>query len=94
MLDSNDPLVVLADTINWDAFNDSFAKYYSSEGIPAKPIRLMVGLLILKQLENLSDENIVLQFKRNPYYQYFCKMSEYQPELPCEGQIWSILEKE
>ena len=31
-------------------------------------IRLMVGLLLLKQLENLSDENIVLQFKRNPYY--------------------------
>ena len=37
-----------------------------------KPIRLMVGLLMLKQLENLSDENVVLQFKRNPYYQYFC----------------------
>jgi hypothetical protein len=29
----------------------------------------MAGLLILKQLENLSDERIVLPFKRNPYYQ-------------------------
>jgi hypothetical protein len=29
------------------------------------------GLLILKQLENLSDERIVLPFKRNPYYQCF-----------------------
>jgi IS5 family transposase len=38
----------------------------------AKPIRLMVSLLLLKQLENLSDERVVLQFKRNPYYQYFC----------------------
>jgi hypothetical protein len=28
----------------------------------------MVGLLILKQLENLSDEVVVVQFKRNPYY--------------------------
>lgn len=45
----------------------------------------MVGLLILKQLENLSDENIVLQWKRNPYYQYFCGMSEYQPALPCDS---------
>jgi hypothetical protein len=27
----------------------------------------MVGLLLLKQLENLSDERVVLQFKRNPY---------------------------
>ncbi len=84
MLDSNDPLVALADTINWEAFDDSFEKYYSDNGRPAKPIRLMVGLLILKQLENLSDENAVLQWKRNPYYQYFCGMTEYQPALPCD----------
>ena len=84
MLDSNDPLVALADTINWGQFDDSFEKYYSDKGRPAKPIRLMVGLLILKQLENLSDENIVLQWKRNPYYQYFCGMTEYQPALPCD----------
>lgn len=45
----------------------------------------MVGLLLLKQLENLSDENIVLQFKRNPYYQYFCGCTEYTPALPCHA---------
>jgi len=65
-------------------FENEFAKYNSNKGRPAKPIRLMVGLLILKQLENLSDENIVLQWKRNPYYQYFCGMNEYQPLLPCD----------
>ena len=84
MLDSNDPLVALADTINWGLFDESFEKYYSDKGRPAKPIRLMVGLLILKQLEDLSDENAVLQWKRNPYYQYFCGMTEYQPVLPCD----------
>ena len=26
---------------------------------------------------------MVLQWKRNPYYQYFCGMGEYQPALPC-----------
>ncbi len=84
MLDSNDPLVALADIISWAQFDESFEKYYSDNGRPAKPIRLMVGLLILKQLENLSDENAVLQWKRNPYYQYFCGMTEYQPALPCD----------
>ena len=68
VLDSKDPLIVLADTIKWEIFEADFKKYYSKNGRPAKPIRLMVGLLLLKQLENLSDENIVLQFKRNPYY--------------------------
>ena len=45
----------------------------------------MVGLLILKQLENLSDESIVLQWKRNPYYQAFCSMKEFQQKLPCHN---------
>ncbi|MBK8328624.1 MAG: transposase [Bacteroidetes bacterium] len=40
-------------------------------GKPAKPIRLMVSLLILKQLRNLSDESIVEQWSENVYYQYF-----------------------
>ena len=87
MLDSKDPLVALADTIKWDEFEKEFAKYYKNEkeGRPSKPIRLMVGLLLLKQLENLSDENIVLQWKRNPYYQYFCGMNEYTPAYPCHS---------
>ena len=67
MLDSRDPLVALADKLNWGVYEASFEKYYSKEGRPAKPIRLMVGLLLLKQLENLSDERVVLQWKRNPY---------------------------
>jgi len=85
MLDSHDPLIALADTIDWGYFEESFAQYYSEEGRPAKPIRLMVGLLLLKQLENLSDERVVLQWKRNPYYQYFCGMETYTPSLPCDA---------
>ena len=56
MLDMSDPLIALADTIDWQIFEDAFAKYYSDEGRPAKPIRLIVGILLLKQLENLSDD--------------------------------------
>lgn len=85
MLDSNDPLIALADTIHWELFEDSFEKYYSIEGRPAKPIRLMVGLLLLKQLKNLSDEEIIEQWKQNPYYQYFCGFHEFQIALPCHS---------
>lgn len=44
----------------------------------------MAWLLMLKQLENLSDENVVLQWKRNHYYQYFCWMNDYCSSLPCD----------
>jgi len=85
-LDVKDPLIQLANTINWTVFDDAFEQHYSqNNGRPSKPIRLMVGLLLLKQLENLSDERVVLQFKRNPYYQYFCGYSNYIPGMPCNA---------
>ena len=85
MLDANDPLIALADVVEWDRIIQKLEKYYDqTNGRPGKPIRLMAGLLMLKQLENLSDENVVLQWKRNPYYQYFCGMSDYHSSLPCD----------
>lgn len=85
-LDATDPLLQLAAEIPWQEFDDAFSVHYTKGiGAPSKPIRLMVGLLILKQLENLSDEAIVLQWKRNPYYQAFCGMKEFQRKLPCHS---------
>ena len=85
-LDAHDPLLLLADAIPWSEFDQAFGKHYTpGHGRPAKPIRLMVGLLILKQLENLSDEAVVLQFKRNPYYQAFCGVTEFSLKLPCDS---------
>jgi IS5 family transposase len=85
MLDENDPLIALADAIDWRRIEKELEKYYDHfNGRPGKPVRLMAGLLMLKQLENLSDENVVLQWKRNPYYQYFCGMNDYCSSLPCD----------
>ena len=85
-LDPNDPLLKLASAIPWQEFEESFSIHYTAAaGAPSKPIRLMVGLLILKQLESLSDESVVLQWKRNPYYQAFCGMKEFQQKLPCHS---------
>ena len=85
-LDPNDPLLRLANVIPWHELDQAFAKHYCQGlGRPAKPIRLMVGLLILKQLENLSDEVVVVQFKRNPYYQAFCGFTEFSCKQPCDS---------
>ena len=66
MLDSKDPLIVLADNFPWSKVEIKFQKYYKNDkvGRPNKPIRLMVGLLLLKQLKNLSDERIVEEWKQ------------------------------
>lgn len=45
IVDQQHPLVLLADKIEWQRFEDSFSKHYSRRmGKPAKPIRLMVLL--------------------------------------------------
>lgn len=46
------PLLLLVKKIPWATFEKEFAPLYADFGRPAKPLRLMVGLLLLKQLEN------------------------------------------
>ena len=58
-LNPKHPLLQLAKNIPWDYFEAEFSALYSALGRPAKPIRLMVGLCILKHMENLSDERVV-----------------------------------
>jgi len=84
-LDEADPLLKLASVIPWDDFEQAFKIHYSGIGAPAKPIRLMVGLLLLKQLENLSDEKVVIQWKQNPYYQVFCGQPSFSLTEPCHS---------
>ena len=83
-LNQKHPLFQLAHQIQWVVFEDAFSKHYSlTQGAPSKPIRLMVSLLILKQLRNLSDESIVEQWSENAYYQYFSGEQTFSPKTPC-----------
>ncbi len=83
-LDQKHPLFQLANLINWTVFDEAFKKHYSEKmGKPAKPIRLMVSLMILKHLRNLSDENLVVHWSENIYFQYFSGEQHFQPNIPC-----------
>jgi IS5 family transposase len=83
-LNPKDPLLLLAKELPWERFEQDFAPLYSLVGRPAKPVRLMIGLLLLKQIENLSDEKVVEAWIRNPYYQAFCGIEHFQWKMPCD----------
>lgn len=83
-LDPKDLLLALAQKLPWEQFEKAFAPLYSEMGRPAKPVRLMIGLLLLKQIESLSDESVVEAWVRNPYYQAFCGMEHFQWQPPCD----------
>ena len=83
-LNQKHPIYKLANLIDWQRFDTAFAPLYCLDnGRPAKPIRLMVALLILKNLRNLSDENLVEQWSENLYYQYFSGEHSFQCTIPC-----------
>ena len=86
LLNQQHPLYKLSRKINWHVFEKAFIPLYSPDnGRPAKPIRLMCGLLILKHLRDISDESVVEQWSENAYFQYFCGMHEFVPSFPCNS---------
>ena len=83
-LNLNHPLVQLAETIDWESFEETFGRVVkASGGRPALPTRLMVGLHYLKGLYDESDESVVAKWVENPYWQHFCGEQVFQHELPC-----------
>ena len=86
LLNQQHPLYKLSQKIHWSVFEKAFTPLYCADnGRPAKPIRLMCGLLILKHLRNISDESVVEQWSENAYFQYFCGMHEFTPSYPCNA---------
>ena len=76
------PLVILSEKIPWEEFDKAFASKYSIHGRPYS-IRLMVGLLILKQMHNLSDDKVIEMWIQNPYFQVFCGEIRFRWDPPC-----------
>lgn len=85
-LNQKHPLFILANRVDWQLFEDAFNPLYCADnGRPGKPIRLMVGLLMLKHIGNISDQSVVEQWSENNYYQYFCGEVAFVCGAPCEA---------
>lgn len=80
----NHELVLLANKINWNYFEEAFSSLYSNTGKPAMPIRLIVDSLMLKRIYNLGDETLCEAWVRDPYMQYFCGMAHFEYRFPCD----------
>src|SRR4029077_592002 len=77
-------LVRLGELIDWERLEAHFAAYYHEAGRPGLPIRLVVGLHLLKHIEGLSDEAVCERWERDPYMQYFCGEEYFQHAFPLE----------
>ena len=85
LLNQRHALYKLTNQIDWSAIEGHFGELYCEDnGSPGKPVRLMVGLEMLKQMHKLSDEGVVDSWIENPYWQYFCGEYYFQHELPID----------
>jgi transposase, IS5 family len=83
IIDLGHPLVRLAREIDWGFLDRRFASVCApGPGQPGLPTRLVAGLLILKNMHNLSDEVLCARWLENPYYQFFCGELSFCHRLP------------
>ena len=72
-LSSRNRWLKLAEALPWEKIDAAYGRYFSAGyGRPAKDSRLACGLLAVKQLKNISDEDAVTEFMESPYIQAFC----------------------
>ncbi|KJR46365.1 hypothetical protein UF75_3232 [Desulfosporosinus sp. I2] len=85
-LDANNRWVKMADLIPWDVVEDRYASHFPKHtGNVAKPVRVALGALIIKEKCGFSDEETVQQIMENPYLQYFIGLEEFQTTPPFDS---------
>jgi len=72
----------LAEKINWESVEKEFSAFYSTRGAPSIPIRIMVGLSLLKKIYHHSDKSALGHWLENPYWQHFCGEVYFQHKTP------------
>jgi IS5 family transposase len=83
IIDMRHSLVLLGARIDWQRIGTTLGEVYSdAAGQPPLPTRLMAGLLVLKHMHNLSDEDLVARWVENPYFQHFCGEEHFRHKAP------------
>jgi IS5 family transposase len=85
LLNPSHEFYMLAEMIDWDHYEKEFGQFYSENNSrEPKPIRLMVGLVMLQNMFNVSDRVVVRTWLENPYWQFFCGFDFLQWRFPID----------
>lgn len=82
--------VRLAGIIPWNLAESFYSEQFSQNphGPSAKPARLALGALIIKERLGVSDEEAVEQIRENPYLQYFLGFHEFRDQAPFDPSMY------
>ena len=92
-LRSDNRWVILAKQIPWQKIEEDYSANFNGLGCPAKPARVALGSLIIKERLGTTDRETVLQIAENPYLQYFLGFAEYKDEVPFDHSLLTLFRK-
>jgi IS5 family transposase len=87
--------VRLSQIIPWGVLEEKYAKQFTKSGMgaPAKPVRIALGALIIKEKCGFTDEETVEQIRENHYFQYFIGLPAYRDEKPFDPSMMVYFRK-
>src|SRR5271166_7198033 len=77
-------LVQLSEKLDWEWLDGEIAPLYSEQGRPGIESRFVIGLLLLKHIFTLSDEEACDRWVYDPYFQHFTGEEFFQHSFPHE----------
>jgi hypothetical protein len=93
-LDANNRWVKLSEIMPWEQIEKDYADLFPSDtGMVAKPLRMALGSLIIKERCGFTDRETVEQITENPYLQYFIGLEKYQIEPPFDPSLMVYFRK-
>ena len=93
-LNGDNRWVRLAHAIPWDRILPVYERSFSStEGRPPINGRVVIGALIIKHMELLSDRATLDHISENVYMQYFLGYSSFTDEVPFTAPLFVTLRK-
>ncbi|HAL65921.1 MAG TPA: IS5 family transposase, partial [Bacteroidales bacterium] len=93
-LSANNRWVKLSKIIPWEQIEKDYANLFpSGTGNVAKPLRMALGALIIKERCGFTDRETVEQITENPYLQYFIGLEKYQIEPPFDPSLMVFFRK-
>jgi len=93
-LNENNRWLRLNELIPWEELETEYSKYFSeNRGRPGLDSQLVLGVICIKHMLKLSDEDAVEQVQENPYMQAFCGLESFATESLFNDSSLSKLRK-
>ena len=94
-MDQNNRWVRMSKLIPWDMVEKKYAKEFKHTPFsrPAKPARMAIGSLIIKEKFGLSDIETIEMIAENPYMQYFIGLESFSKKAPMEASLLTWFRK-